>query len=364
MTERLRLLLVDDDEVDRVAICRALRHAGVDAEVDQESSALTGLERATAGHYDCVLLDFELPELTADQFLRRLRDAGCASPVLMVTGHDEEHIAAAFDAGATDFIPKSDVTPQRLASRLRSTLRVAHAEAEAREALAEARRAVALRDQVVAIVSHDLRNPLGAARLAVDQLVEPNLGPNERGALLGAMGRALGRAERLIRDLLEVSRLDGGGMALSRRPIAPTELFGACVHDHAVLAQHAGNPLAVRVAPGVPRVEVDPDRMLQALANLVGNALEHARGSEVELGAAPMDDGRVRLWVRDQGPGIPPELLPHVFDRFYQATHERRAGAGLGLAIARGIVRAHGSDLEVASQPGEGCTFHFALPGA
>src|SRR5690606_16173311 len=118
------------------------------------------------------LLDFELPELPAESLLHRLRAGGCPSPVLMVTGHDEDHIAAAFEAGATDFIPKGDVTPSRLASRIRSTLRVAHAEAEAARALAEARRAVHLRDQVVAIVSHDLRNPLGAARLAFDQLVE------------------------------------------------------------------------------------------------------------------------------------------------------------------------------------------------
>jgi signal transduction histidine kinase len=240
---------------------------------------------------------------------------------------------------------------------------VARAETAARGALAEARRAIVLRDQVVAIVSHDLRNPLGAARLAVDQLVDPHLGDKERATLLAAMGRALGRAERLIRDLLEVSRLESGGMPLSRRPVAPGELFGACVHDHAALARQAGNPIAVRVAAGVPRVEVDPDRMLQALANLVGNALEHARGAEVELGAE-RDGELVRLWVRDRGPGIPPETLPHIFDRFYQASHERRAGAGLGLAIARGIVRAHGGELEVTSQPGEGSKFHFALPPA
>jgi signal transduction histidine kinase len=364
---RWRLLVVDDDEVDRAAIGRALGKAGIAADVDQADGGHAGLGRAREVAYDVVLLDFELPDLGAEDFIHRLRAAGSTAPVLLVTGHEEAHIARALEsgeAGAFDFLPKGDLTPERLASRLRSTVRVARAEAAAAAALAEARRAVHLRDQVVAVVSHDLRNPLGAARLAVDQLVDPRLGEAERGPLLAAAGRALARADRLIRDLLEVSRLEGGAMPLSPRPIALAELFAACRHDHAALAEHAGATIELALEGEVPRALVDPERMLQALGNLVGNALEHARGCRIELGAARAGGDAVRVWVKDDGPGIAPDALPHVFDRFYQASHQRRAGAGLGLAIARGIVAQHGGELAVTSAPGRGSEFHFEVAAA
>jgi PAS domain S-box-containing protein len=229
----------------------------------------------------------------------------------------------------------------------------------------QAREAVAARDEVLSIVSHDLGNPLSAVRVSarvLDRLLDAGDVEGARVHLEGVRGAAV-QMERLIRDLLEIRRLETGKLRLVRRPEPVEQLVQEAARSFRDVAQEQGVALRTRLEEGVPALlRVDADRVQQIISNLLGNALKFTPpGGSITLTAAP-GDGGVVFSVRDTGPGIPPEHLPHVFDRFWQASQQGSHGMGLGLAIAKGLAEAHHGTVAVASDVGQGSTFSFTLP--
>jgi PAS domain S-box-containing protein len=229
----------------------------------------------------------------------------------------------------------------------------------------QARDAVAARDEVLSIVSHDLGNPLSAIRVSsrvLDRLLDAGDREAARVQVNNMRGAAL-QMERLIRDLLEIRRIETGRLRLVRRTEPVRQLVDEAVRSLRDVASEQGVTLEARVGDGVPAtVRVDADRVQQIFSNLIGNALRFSpAGGVVTVAAAPAD-GSVAFSVRDSGPGIPADHLPHVFDRFWQASQQGSHGIGLGLAIARGLTEAHGGTVAVESSDGEGATFTFTLP--
>ncbi|HEY0021180.1 MAG TPA: hybrid sensor histidine kinase/response regulator [Longimicrobium sp.] len=228
----------------------------------------------------------------------------------------------------------------------------------------EARAATEARQHTLAIVAHDLRNPLTAIRMDAEMLssmLRPSVGPFERESLDRIMA-ITGRMDGLIQDLLEVSRMERGTLVLETFPRDPAAMLAESAHALRPLAAAHGLRLEVDAAAGLPPVHADGERVVQVLSNLVGNAVKFTpRGGAVTLACAP-GEGEVRFWVEDTGPGIPPEQVPHIFGAFWQARHADRRGLGLGLSIARGLVEAHGGRIWVESDPGRGARFVFTLP--
>jgi len=205
MSERIRILVVEHNPADRLAIRRAIEQSGLGAEIEDAGTAAEALDKAP-GRFDCWLVDHDLPGTTGTELTRELRRRGDPTPVVLVTGqHDEELLQAAVDAGITDFLPKSDVSPRRLALRIRFAIRIGRAEAESQKSVHAANQAARARDDVLAVVSHDLRGPLHAIGLACEALRDEVSGNALR--YLGAIERASQRAERLISDLLEASAI-------------------------------------------------------------------------------------------------------------------------------------------------------------
>jgi signal transduction histidine kinase len=168
--------------------------------------------------------------------------------------------------------------------------------------------------------------------------------------------------ERLINDLLDVARIDAGTFAVDKTPTDLPALLRDAVEQHSPLASEKAIRLHV-VAPEGLEIEVDRHRLMQVMANLVGNAIKFTpEGGAITVSCA-RGDFAARVVVADSGPGIPVESLPHVFDRFYQSD-ARSGGAGLGLTIAKGIIVAHGGNIGVDSQPGQGARFWFDLPAS
>lgn len=241
-------------------------------------------------------------------------------------------------------------------------------EAERRAALARVAR---VKDELIALVSHELRQPLGAIRGALRLLANSEApwraAMDERDAALLAMAdRNADRLTRLVNDLLDLERLEAGATALARREVATAELVAQLRDVAGPAAEAAGVRLVLDVAPGTARL--DADRVAQVLLNLVDNAIKFTPpGREVRLEGG-VDDGpprALRLTVRDEGRGIPEEMLGSIFERFTQvepADATVRGGAGLGLAICRAIVEQHGGTIRAERLAERGTAFHVVLP--
>lgn len=254
-------------------------------------------------------------------------------------------------------------TPEHLALAQELGRRAADAIQGARSYHA-ARAATQARDDMLAVVAHDLRNPLNTvymgSTLALELLGPDPDAPGRR--QLAIIERSAKQMRRLIDDLLDATRLQSGQLELDRTPVPPERLLAEAFEMLEPLAGHAGLALEVQHDPGLPAILADHGRIQQVLSNLVGNAIKFTpRGGRITMAAQRAEDG-VRFAVVDTGAGIAPDQLPHIFGRFWQARRTDRRGLGLGLSIAKGIVEAHGGTIEVASEPGAGSTFAFTVP--
>ncbi|MEO8193052.1 MAG: ATP-binding protein [Gemmatimonadales bacterium] len=537
----LKILVVDDDDVDRMAVRRALKASGMEADITEAQNAEDALGRLEAEHFDCTLLDYRMPGSDGLDVVRRAREKGLLVPFIMLTGFGDEQTAVELmKAGAADYIPKSLLTPERLALSLRGVLRIHQAEIDASRADVELRRyamqlrsvaqaaieinstlavdamlqattenarrilsaryaetrltiegttssgtlepqtamwrasapaeskqeltswadatrdempgitpellallaanpdavdlgktgfhvpntitadllgrngrnlgtiqlwdkkegaefdeadeailtqlaqlaAVALenarlfraaqdatraRDDLVAIVSHDLRNPIHTIHMAASFLLDIAPSTDRRVQArrqLEVIQRSATRANRLIQDLLDVARIQAGGLAVDPVPVEVKALVQEAVESATPLATAAQIKVSSDVPEPIPPVASDRERVLQVFANLIGNAIKFTpKGGEIRILTA-LDSAEVRFTVTDTGPGIPPEHLDHVFDRYWQAKSTAKLGTGLGLSIAKGIVEAHGGRIWVESPPNCGAEFNFTLPVA
>ncbi len=213
------------------------------------------------------------------------------------------------------------------------------------------------RRQLLADVTHELRTPLSVIQANIEAIVD-GLYPTDESHLRPVLEETKVMA-LLLEDLQTLSTAEAGALKLHHERAAPGELIGAAVAPFAVQAQEKGVRLATSVSEGLPTLEVDPLRIGEVLANLLSNAVRHAPpGGEVRV-TATATPGGVVFAVSDTGPGIPSDQLPHVFDRFSRSPDSR--GAGLGLAIAKTLVEAHGGEIGVDSGP-TGTTISFTVP--
>jgi signal transduction histidine kinase len=231
-----------------------------------------------------------------------------------------------------------------------------------RVARAEAERLAQARADILAIVAHDLRNPLNVIASAVQLLLAEAPSPDQQRRVLRMTQRAATQMKRLIGDLLEATRLEAGRLTLDLADVDVSEI----ARDAEETFRHAAAARRVHLAVQAPGrdwfVRADAGRVQQAIGNLIANALKFTDAGGRVIASAEAADGEIVFRVADTGPGIDPLHQPHLFDRFWQARNGDRRGVGLGLAIAKGIIDAHGGRIWVESAPGAGATFSFALP--
>jgi signal transduction histidine kinase len=236
---------------------------------------------------------------------------------------------------------------------------------EEREARLRADEAIAAREEILAVVSHDLRNPVGGIMIAASSLL--NLDAGEKTVRVRTMAerihRAAERMARFITDLVDFAGIEGGRLELDRAPHTPASILTAASDLFSPIAIERGLRFETRTLHDLPAVECDSDRAVQVLTSLVSNALKVTpKGGAVSIGAE-VKGADVVFLVRDTGPGIEADELPKLFERHWRSKSSSYKGAGLGLAIARGIVDAHGGKIWAESRLGAGSTFYFSLTG-
>lgn len=390
--ERLRActLLLVDDEVSNLDLLEGLFEAEGYTRLVRTTDPREVMALSAAHAPDLVLLDLHMPHRNGMEVLADLAAQvapGEYRPVLVLTADaTNEARDRALALGARDFVTKPfDFTEVMLRVENLLDTRVLHldehaarmraesAEARALEALAEAQLATSERERLLAVVAHDLRNPLGAIAMYAEVLA--NLQPDGDGATeaqqrvrdyartaLGTIHTSAASMQRLVQDLLDASTLKGGALRMVRQPVRASEPVQDAVRMVTWRAEQHDVRLLVDACDDV--VPVDGSRVTQLLVNLLTNAIAVTpRGQDI----------RVRIWrsaegtalrgaVTDSGPGISTELLPHLFTAFWRGDRRDRDGVGLGLWIARAIAEGHGGDLTVVSPPGAGAEFRFVLP--
>jgi two-component system, NtrC family, sensor histidine kinase KinB len=221
-----------------------------------------------------------------------------------------------------------------------------------------------LQNDLVATVAHELRTPLTSLRMAVHLLAEQAVGPltAKQGDMVFAAREDCDRLQAIVDELLDLSRIAADRIELRRAAHDPEQLVQAALEAQRAAAAARGVTLRCEVLPDTPAVDADRERVLLVLANLIGNAIRYGpAGGEVRIGAT-VDDDRLRVTVHDDGPGVPAAYRLAVFDKYVRVPGAPPGGAGLGLYIAREIVRAHGGEIGIDDRGEPGATFWFTLP--
>ena len=361
-TER-KVLIVDDSPEDREAVRRYLRKdLQFDYQFLENSTGFDGLRTCRTSGVDCLLLDYDLPDLDGLQFLAELTGGTDQSPVpvVMLTGRGGEAVAVqALKRGAQDYLVKGSYSPEILRKTVEDAIeRVAvgreldRQRRELERLYEEVRESARRKDEFLAMLAHELRNPLAPILNAVQVMKLRADDPDTHQRMCEMVEQQVHHLRRLVDDLLDVSRITRGKIQLQPRMIDLASIVTLAVENARPSIEQRRQQLTLKLPASPVRLEADPMRIEQVLVNLLGNASKYTDpGGSIVLAVDRQGD-EVSISVRDDGIGISAEMLPTVFDLFTQADHslERsQGGLGIGLTLVRSLVHLHGGSVEAFS---------------
>jgi signal transduction histidine kinase len=361
-------LLIEDNPGDADLVRLRLVEANSDLSVSCANHLADGLASMTEKPPSVVLLDLNLPDSHGAETFRNVLRKAPGVPVVVLSGQDDEDLAIkAVHQGVQDYLVKGDFDSKQLGRAIRYAVE--------RQALLTSldmsrKQQLQFKDDFLSHVSHELRTPLTCIHQFVTLLLDELAGPvsPEQREHLGTVLKSVNQLRNMIGDLLEATRAEARKLRIERRCIVVEQVMQQAAAMMRATARERGIGLELAVDARIPLVHADPDRVLQVLINLMDNAIKFtpADGSiMVKACLVESDPEMVYLSVSDTGRGISPEARALVFERLYQdpnATDNSRKGLGLGLYIARELVRLHGGRIWVESQMGHGSTFSFTLP--
>ncbi len=401
LLKKARVLIVDDDAALLDALSDALKLRMRSVAVDTCDSASRALERIGTAEYDAIVVDIKMPGMDGLELLGHIREQQPDTPTILITGHGEHDLAIqALRGGAQDYVQKPidreyfvgslrhAIERRRLArmvleqkqkledhardleecleQRTHDVREMYRREAIARRELekttAELEAAQLQRSQLISVIAHDLATPLTTLRGYAELLTRSHISPSVRDRAKTVLASETRRMERLVQDLVDNREDPHTGLPVQRAKSDLVAIAREQVETTSALSRQHEITLD---GPDRLHAYCDAGRIAQVFANLLANALTHTPGGRIDVHLRR--EGRnAHVVVRDQGPGIPTESLPSIFEPRVRLHTGRKGntanGAGLGLAIARELVEAHRGRIWADSEPGHGTSFHFVLP--
>jgi signal transduction histidine kinase len=396
MEETLKILVVDDDEVDRMAVRRALTKAGVKMELSEVTNGNDAISALKHTNYDCVFLDYRLPDQDGLTLIYQLRSSEIKVPLVVLTGQGDEQIAVELmKAGAIDYLSKYRVSPETLSQVLRHAVRVHRAEMQvalANQQLRESHEllirknqelekqrqqiqiqnlklleASRLKSQFLATISHELRTPMNAIIGFSQILLRPKFGQlsNQQTDMLERILNNGKHLLMLLNEVLDFSRLDAGKLELKAELFDISKVINSTVAEMRSLAEAKKLSLIVNTDLDNPLVFNDSVRVRQILVNLLSNAIKFTEVGGVWVEVTALPSNYIAIAVRDTGIGIAAKDFTHIFEAFRQVDQSitrKYPGTGLGLAIIDALVRMMEGKIILESQLGVGSLFRIELP--
>lgn len=397
MNYSIRILIVDDDEVDRMAVRYALIESGLSIISTEASTCAEAIELLETNHFDCTFVDYGLPDQSGLLLIQAARRLKVNHPLVVLTGQNNTQIAVELmKSGATDYLAKSQISPTSLAQVLRNAIRIYRSEQESIEISQQLQKNYQLlleknreldkqraeieihslqQADFIAHLTHDLRTPLVAANLMFQLFKEESFGPLSEPMHEGleAMERSNQNLLDLVNTLLEVYHYEFGTKTLTLISCDLWEIIQDVIQQLQPLVQHKLLTLQSINHISDPRlgnILGDYQEIRRMITNLIGNAVKFTDQGRIELqlGFEPamgLQASQLKGWItidiQDTGAGISPEEQLVIFNRF-RTGHHRQVGSGLGLYLVHQIVTKHSGSITVISEPGQGSLFKVRLP--
>ncbi len=396
MEETLKILVVDDDEVDRMAVRRALTKAGVQMELSEVDNGKDAFSALSTTAYHCVFLDYRLPEEDGLALIQQLRSSEIKVPLVVLTGQgDEQTTVQLLKAGATDYLSKSRISPETLAQVLRSAIRIYQAEMQvalANQQLRESHEqltrknqelerqkqqiqmqnfklseASLLKSHFLATMSHELRTPMNAIIGFSQILLRPKFGQltHQQADMIERILNNGKHLLMLLNEVLDFSKLEAGRLDFKAEIFDVSKVINLAVSEMRSLADAKNLSLLVQTDLQNPLVFNDPVRVKQILINLLSNAIKFTDSGEIWVEMKELPANRLAIVVRDTGIGIASRDFKRIFEAFRQVDQtitRKYPGTGLGLAIVDSLVRMMGGKIFLESKLGIGSMFKIELP--
>ena len=396
MEGKLKILVVDDDTVDRIAVSRCLQQADLDIEIAQANNAANAIACLQENSFDCICLDYLLPDRDGLALVKELQALAIKVPAIVLTGHGDEQIAVELmKAGVYDYLPKSKMSPKILARMLSNTIRLHRAEMLAESAnqklretnellltqnqeLERQRQQIQIQNQklqeisqlkseFLAIMSHELRTPMNAIMGFSQMLLL-----ERHGALTPKQQQMAKRILQngqnllnLVNEVLDFSKLELGHLELYLEELDLTELVTVTTEELRSLAVEKNLSLEVDLKLDSPLIINDGNCLKRVLTNLLSNAIKFTEIGGVKITVSKIERQQIEIAVRDTGIGIDKANLSEIFEAFRQVDRSitrKHSGTGLGLAITKSLVEIMDGEIQVESRPGQGSTFRVSIP--
>ena len=360
MSDKVKCLLVDDVEENLLALEAVLR--GGDREIFKATSGPQALELLLVHDFALAFLDIHMPTMSGFELAELMRGTERSKhiPIIFITAASPNEplpMFRGYESGAVDVLFKP-INMEILRQKAEVFFEL-HRQRE------ELRQAVQAREDVLAIVSHDMRTPLSVVHTTTSMLLNPKykLTPEQVREQHERIRRNVDLMNRMIGDLMDMVHLRSGKLSINPKPIIVNDVLREAVAAHEQPAREKGLELNYDAGTDVMTGAADRARLMQLFQNLLGNAVKFTKAGDT-INVTSRTRGRDgHIEIADSGPGIAAEDLPHIFDPYYSASGKhQKTGTGLGLYIAKGIVDAHGGTIRCTSTPGVGTTFNITLP--